>query len=441
MVVLVVVACWAIPSTARALVVGISDQNPGPFDDRRLATLPIDHARLIVPWDAALTNPGPVDRWLRRAAARRMVPLIAFEHGAGDTCPGSCVLPSPSAYADAFAAFRLRWPAVSEFTPWNEPNYPGQPTSDAPEQAAALHDVLRGACPTCQVIAGDMLDNAGMKSWFSAYRAALATQPLAWGIHNYGDVTYERASYTEWLLGQVTEPVWMTETGGIARVVTDGVERLPYDEDRAARSIDKVFALADAHPERIERAYLYQWRADTGANFDAGLVSPDDSSRPSLERVVARLGLRPFVPDLGDPVETLQPGGEPDRRLRVETAPAQPGRLGAPPNMSIGPGALRPGRPRRTRRGVRITLTCPPERRAGCVGNVTLVLRSSGLRRPRRLASRPVRVAPGSRNLDLRISRTLRRRWSAAARWSITVTTLVRAPDALVQRTWEGRSR
>src|SRR4051794_35002826 len=94
---------------ARALVVGIGDQQPSAFADPRLRALGMRHARLIVPWNAATTEPAAVQAWLDAAAAAGMTPHVAFEHLRSDNCPGRpCVLPTRAQYRAAVRAFVAR---------------------------------------------------------------------------------------------------------------------------------------------------------------------------------------------------------------------------------------------------------------------------------------------------------------------------------------------
>src|SRR5688572_1262098 len=75
--------------------VGIGDQDPSAFADERLRALRLPVARMIVPWDAANSQPEKVDAWLAATRAAGMAPHIAFEHLSSDRCPGSpCVLPT-----------------------------------------------------------------------------------------------------------------------------------------------------------------------------------------------------------------------------------------------------------------------------------------------------------------------------------------------------------
>jgi hypothetical protein len=67
---------------------------------------------------------------------------------------------------------------------------------------------------------------------------------------------------------------------------------LPYDEGRARASVALAIETAAAFP-RVRRLYLYQWRANPGDRFDAGLLRPDGRPRPALAVVQQQLGALP----------------------------------------------------------------------------------------------------------------------------------------------------
>jgi len=121
-----------------------------------------------------------------------------------------------------------------------------------------------------------------MLGWLRRFRSALSHEPALWGLHNYGDVTRGRTAYTEALLGAVKGKVWVTETGGIVRSA-----QWPYDEERGRLGVVRALALADAHPDRIERVFIYQWRVAPWEPWDAGLVRPDGTPRPSYAVLAA----------------------------------------------------------------------------------------------------------------------------------------------------------
>ena len=144
---------------------------------------------------------------------------------------------------------------------------------------------LRAACPSCTVVAGDVLDSGSYVNWLRRFQS-VATADL-WGLHNYADVTYGTTTGTDNVLAATTGTLWIEETGGIVvRRGAAGQILLAYDEARAARAVTNAFALTKTRP-RIERVYIYQWRAGATDLFDAGILRPDGSERPSYAALVA----------------------------------------------------------------------------------------------------------------------------------------------------------
>ncbi len=283
-------AALVITAPAQALVVGISDQQAGAFGDARLRALGFAGARLIVPWNAATSEPATVQAWLDAARAAGLTPHVAFEHLRSDHCPSSpCALPSVAEYSAAVRAFHARFPSVTTFTTWNEANHETQPTASRPETVAGYYDALRSACASCTVVAGDVIDSGSYTQWLRRLAAASSTSPSLWGLHNYTDVTYGTTSGTDGALDAVGGTFWIEETGGIVvRRDSAGREILRSDESRAAAAISQAFTIAASRP-RIARMYIYQWQARTRDTFDAGLVRPDGALRPSYTRLAAEL--------------------------------------------------------------------------------------------------------------------------------------------------------
>jgi len=243
----------------------------------------MSRARVIVPWNAATTEPAAVQAWLDAAAAAGMTPHVAFEHLRTDHCPGRpCVLPTRAQYGAAVRAFVARFPQVRTYTAWNEANHASQPVAQRPEAAAGFYEELRSACPGCTIVAGDVLDSGAYVRWLQRFEAATSSSPRLWGLHNYGDVTYGRTSGTDAVLRTVRGKLWIEETGGLVTLRNNsGQVTLPTDERRARLAIDRAFAIAAARP-RIARMYIFHWRATALGRFDAGLVRPDGTARPSL---------------------------------------------------------------------------------------------------------------------------------------------------------------
>jgi hypothetical protein len=304
---LVAAALSLSPASAPAATIGLADQNAGAFADARLRALKLPVARLVVPWDAATSQPQLVANWLAATAAAGMAPHVAFEHLATDRCPGSpCTAPSTAAYAAAVRAFIARFPQVRTYTTWNEANHESQPVASRPELVAGYYEQLRAACPTCTVVAGDVLDSGTYIRWLQRFQAATDSDPQLWGLHNYGDVTYGTTEGTDAVLRAVSGSLWIEETGGIV-VLRDGTrETLHYDETRAAASVDRAFSILSSRP-RITRMYVYHWRAGATSRFDAGLVRPDASLRPSYAAMLRGIAGQPAADASAlDPANTLR---------------------------------------------------------------------------------------------------------------------------------------
>ena len=284
----------AVCADAGALTVGLGDQDPSAFADPRLRALRLKVARIVVPWDAATSEPAAVQAQLDAIRAAGMTAHVAFEHRRSDRCPGNpCVVPTAGEYRAAVAAFHARFPQVTTFTTWNEANHQSQPVAARPEAVAGYYAQLRAVCPACTVVAGDVLDSGSYVRWLQRFRAAATGDPRLWGLHNYGDATYGTTTGTDAVLGAVVGTLWIEETGGIVTLRNAaGRTTLAVSEPRAAAAIDQAFAIARTRP-RIARMYVYQWQAGSDDRFDAGLARPDGGLRPSYTRLAADLAALP----------------------------------------------------------------------------------------------------------------------------------------------------
>ena len=397
-------------ASARPLI-GISDNHPDALADARLSALALPAARLVTPWDSVFTEPERLDAWLNAARAAGMEPFVSFEHGRSDRCPQSCTAPTPAEYGDAIDAFLARYPWVRTLSPWNEANHSSQPTATDPERAAAYYNAVVTRCPTCTIVAADVLADGAFTDWLARFRNAALGTPKLWGLHNYPDATYFRMDGTARMLEAVPGDVWLTETGGIVRF--EDVHRsivLPYDEERAAQSLEYLLGyLVPAYGARIPRVYVYEWRADADNRFDAGLVRPDGTARPSLNVVRTALGLDALAlpdgegaPGAGAAARGSEPGGS-----------AELERVAAGLGLRIVPGRVSVA----SMRGVRVGLACAHESTA-CRARLRLVTseRVSSARfagkAPRRVelaAARVVIPAGTGKTVSLVIPRRTRR--------------------------------
>jgi hypothetical protein len=278
----VLLAALAAASSAHALTIGIADQKPDMFTDPRFLAGDLQFARRAIPWDA-LTSPtqtAEIDAWLAGARAAHVNPLLSFTHSSADRRS----LPTPERLLYEFRRFRERYPWVTDYATWNEANHCGEPTCHRPELVAAYWRKLRRACPTCRILAAEVLDMPNMTSWVKAFRRKAKVEPRYWGIHNYIDANRLRTTGTRRLLKAVRGQVWFTETGGIVHF-----PHRPFNPRRAASATKFMFRLA-RRSHRITRVYIYQWTgARRSARFDAGLVDPHGRPRPAFWVVKAHL--------------------------------------------------------------------------------------------------------------------------------------------------------
>jgi hypothetical protein len=261
----------------RRPILGIGEQQSAMFDDKRFTDLGVRHVRLVVSYDTTRVRfeRELVDAWLAAARRTGAEPFITFGHSR--VKPKK--LPSVAEFRSAFRAFRKRYPDVQVYAPWNEINHVSQPTAGAPQRAAEYYNVVKAACPKCTVLAGDLLDQAGMVRYLRQYRRHLRGEPAIWGLHNYADSNRFRSSGLRDMLAEVKGDVWLTETGGIVKFGRS----FPPDERRAARAVAYTLKLARDH-ERVARVYFYNWTGSKPTDrFDAGFIAPDGTARPAFD--------------------------------------------------------------------------------------------------------------------------------------------------------------
>lgn len=257
------------------------------FSDPRFAALHIDTARIVVAYDATRVEfeRKLMDLWISEARKAGVEPFVTFGHSRVHPAK----LPSVAEFGTTFRAFRARYPDVRVYAAWNEINHNGQPTHDSPERAAEYYNVVKAQCHGCLVVAGDVLDQAGMTSYLRRYRSRIDGEPQAWGLHNYTDVNRFRSRGLKAMLKAVPGEIWLTETGGLVQLA----KRLERDEQRAARATAFTLKLARSTP-RVARLYLYNWTGSDGkARFDSGLIAPDGTARPAYDVLKAELAGAP----------------------------------------------------------------------------------------------------------------------------------------------------
>jgi hypothetical protein len=266
--------------------IGISDNQPATFADPFFQILRLRYARLVTPWNSVFSEPARLDTWLQAARAQGIRPLVSFERTRGDQCPKRpCKAPSMGRFKRAWTAFHKKYPWIKDISPWNEVNSATQPTGSRPDLAAAYYNVVRASCRGCTIVAADLLDATNIRRYAAAFLAKAKGKPRLWGLHNYTDTNRFRSSGTNALLQSVKGKVWLTETGGVVKFVTQGGKvALPKSETRAKKAMDYMFRLAETNAARIKRIYVYQWKINNVFDrFDAGVVRPDGTPRPSFD--------------------------------------------------------------------------------------------------------------------------------------------------------------
>jgi hypothetical protein len=287
--VVLLAALCAAPS-AGALTIGIADQNPDMFTDLRFLSSDLHFARRAVPWDA-LTSPtqtAELDAWLAAAHTAHVNPLLSFTHSSSQRRR----LPTPERLLYEFRGFRARYPWVTDYASWNEANHCGEPTCHRPELVAAYWRKLSRECPSCRILAAEVLDMPNMTSWVKAFRRAARVEPRYWGIHNYIDANRLRKTGTRRLLKAVRGQIWFTETGGIVSRVNRRKVTFPESAEHAATATRFLFDDLIPLSRRITRVYLYHWNSNPGPKtWDSGLIGPSGKPRPAyrvLQRVLAQ---------------------------------------------------------------------------------------------------------------------------------------------------------
>ncbi|MEA2250370.1 MAG: hypothetical protein QOJ82_3275 [Solirubrobacteraceae bacterium] len=295
-------ALVAVPSSAGAYTLGVSDQLASTFTNPNFAPLKFKAARYITPYDVmnSPADKAELDAWLNAARAANINRiLISFEHSHRGS--RAKVLPSVAAYTKELRKFRKAYPFVKEISPWNEVNrrihavgggqYQGQPTWNNPRRVAQYYMAARRVFSprTHTIVAIDLLDeqnvNRSIKFLKSFLRFA-KPRPSVIGFHNYSDTNRFSTSRTRRVLAAFRGKVWLTETGGIVTLGTS----FPYNLDRAKRALGCMFTLAKSN-KRIQRLYVYQFNPagdPQNAPFDAGLINPDNTPRPGYAVVQQR---------------------------------------------------------------------------------------------------------------------------------------------------------
>ncbi|TML08438.1 MAG: hypothetical protein E6G41_02245 [Actinobacteria bacterium] len=257
--------------------VGIADQKADMFSDPRFAQLGIKRARIDVAYDVLLdaNQTAVLDQWMSAAQAAGVQVLVTFDRSRR---PGrKSFRPDTYSLIKQFNRLRARYPFVKEWVTWNEPNLSQTPTRTARQWLA-----LKKACPSCTIVAADLVDRPNLSRWAKAFIKTAHQQPKYWGLHNYADANQYKPRATKALLKAVKGNVWLTETGGVVK--RNNGSSVKYSGEsltHAAKAINYIFTKLVRLSPRIQRVYVFHWNG-RNASWDSALISPNGNARPAF---------------------------------------------------------------------------------------------------------------------------------------------------------------
>ena len=278
------------PVTGRLQVqLGIADQKPDVFSDARFRQLGVKFVRRAIAWDTFDYDwqVREVDDYFARARAAGVSPLVVFDKSRiGER---RNVTPTRQQLRDAFTKFRQRYPYITDFAGWNEPNIGGQWPFFAPQGAERLgvfYKDMKTLCPQCRILAADLVDYPNMVKFAKRVIKGAGEAPRIWGVHNYLSANRFDASRTLALLKAIKGEMWLTEVGGLVARRSTNDTHIPQGVPHAAKVTNFIFDGLARLDRRITRVYLYHWNEDLASpTWDSGLVDGRGRARPALARV------------------------------------------------------------------------------------------------------------------------------------------------------------
>ncbi|MFT4035979.1 MAG: glycosyl hydrolase [Patulibacter sp.] len=274
------------PAQARPFF-GYGDGRADMFSDRRWLALGLRHVRRLVEFDvrSSPTKLAALDQWMAAAQATGSKPLLAIDRSW--TRGREHTRPTVAQYRSLIRWLRTRY-RFTQLTPWNEANFRDQPTAKSPRLAWLYYLAARQECAGCLVTSPVVLAGKGVsRSWLTEFQRYERGRIRVWAVHNYGDANRGETTGLRWFESQVRGRIWITEAAGWVQFLGGDY---PYDQQRAATAITRIFRTARADP-RIDAAYFYQWRGtdDRAARWDSGVLNADGSPRKGYDALVRGL--------------------------------------------------------------------------------------------------------------------------------------------------------
>ncbi len=283
-----------VPAGFGAVTLGIGSSDPGMFSSPRFQALHITTARYGLAYDIAKRR-GDAGQlrafriWYAAAQAAGVSPLISFGADTVGSSKTRSHVPSVNEYTKAVKAFRKRFPKITYYTAWNEPDFPYYKLSRKPRLAAKYFNALYKLCRRhCTVLAGDVFlpatgpsapvinhSQARLGKWLPGYIKGLHHRPAGWALHDYTEIRGRNTKQLHTLMRLTRGPIWLDETGGVIRR-----GHWIYKNQSAARAgKDESYLLSlSKRYHRIARIYHYQWAAVRTAGWDSALL--DTKGRP-----------------------------------------------------------------------------------------------------------------------------------------------------------------
>ena len=289
----------AVPDTRLAALsgagplIGMADNRPETLTDPRFGATGIKRARVTVPFDDVALGGARLaiqDAWFTAARQQGIEPVVTFFRSSR----GKAILPTPQEFRRHFRLFRERYPWVRWFSTWNEANFGAQPTSRDPARTARFYRIARQECSggRCEVITCDFRPDGRARSerWLEVFKRGIGPGPHRWGLSSYVDVNGLSTTLTQRFLAQTEGPVWVNEVGAI-NFFGQG---LAPDIQRQSRVMTYLLSTYAQVSPRIERIYVYHWRAAPGDDlFDSGLLDVQGTPRPAYYLFFQAIGRPP----------------------------------------------------------------------------------------------------------------------------------------------------